>query len=372
MASIIYFSCAVHAMDVPEKGEPKNITSSKMHDSDEGKNALTRRRSTEKMRGNKSENADDSIVIQVLPDAEDKKNKRKSPVPPLQFTANELPSIVQAPQQLKQRNSRSQFHLSQQPSIDSKAELLTRTASLRVVDKKVRNRSASMSVMQNNISKKDDDYIAEPRKRTSLLPKAVAQQMVDIDLSDDEKTMYTQEQVWALVGAFNPVLFDFATRHGITDLEELASYAEVMEGQGVKARALIEHIYQNHEQPESNSWIDQGLQYIFGDAHKQNLDRLDKMYEKMRKENPEGYKLVMLELIKGAADEAAGQERRSAIADTHVALQNKQSANDQAQIRLQYLGLLVTLATTAVGGITSLYQYFTPPPPAAANNCTCP
>ena len=359
ISSIIYFSCVVHGMDTPE------------NKSGEGKTALTRRRSTDKVT-KPYDDIDGATIIDIV-SVDDKKEKRKSPVPPLSLNSNQQLPLAALPKNMgppAESSSRS----SQKTSIESKADLLKKTASIRSAGRsagpRVRKRVASTPVLRNAADKKKDPE-EEPRKRASLLPKAIAQQIAGagIDLSDDNEKMYTEQQVWAFAGIFNPALLEFAMRHSIADLEELASYAEVMEENRIEPRALLEHIYQNHEQPGSNSWSDRGLQYIFGDAHEQNLDRLDKMYEKMRKENPDGYKLVMLELIKGAADEAAGLKKRSAIADTHAALQNKQSTDQVTQIRQQWIGLALTGMGLVAGWVTSGIQYFSPP--VATPSCVC-
>lgn len=356
VGSMIYFSCIVHAMDEPEK----KILSRK-NTSNEGRTALTRRPSTDN-ETDRAEQIDGATVIQILP-KDDKKEKRKSVVPHLNMHSVEQPSVGSLAQQMT--GSRSQS--SHNKSINNKAELLQKTASLKVVDQKIRKRAVSMSSMTHRVDtrRKDTDDEEEPRKRRSFLPKAMAQQIAGIDLSEDDEKVYTEEQVWALVGSFNPALFDFAVRHGIDDLQELAEYAAVMEQHDIKPKALIDHVYQNHQQQNKASLIGQGLQYIFGDPHEQHLEFLDKKFEKIKKEDPNRYRVLMFDLIKTAADEAAGQQNRSTIADAYATLANEQSTDQVTQIRQQWIGLALTGMGLVAGWVTSGIQYFSP----AASTC---
>ncbi len=201
------------------------------------------------------------------------------------------------------------------------------------------------------------------QKVPSRLPKILAQQSARS--LDDEKCK-DEEYVWNFLQAVNPALYDFALKHDLS-LEEVEEYAILMEELDIDPSIINEYVHQNHTQKNNVSLLHQGLNYIWGDLRTQNMDNLAKKYEQIKKENPETYKQMILEVMKAASDlEAGGHHGRSTIADTHVALQNAEIEDKAREARLAYLGLLVTVFTAVGGWVFGVIGQIINP----NNNCT--
>jgi hypothetical protein len=208
---------------------------------------------------------------------------------------------------------------------------------------------------------------AAPKKAPSFLPKSLPERRMSgrhlLGIQDEK--MYTEDELWERLQHSNPALCNFANAHGM-DLDELDEYAILMQELDIDPRVITEYAHQNH--PERNMhWFNQGLAYMFRESKGQNVERLHKEYDKIKRENPENYKVLVLELMKCAAEEADGVPRRSLIADTHTSLQNDEISAQATQIRQQWLGLIVAGAGLVGGWVTSSIQYFGP---IVVANCT--
>jgi hypothetical protein len=117
----------------------------------------------------------------------------------------------------------------------------------------------------------------------------------------------------------------------------------------INPKLITEYLHDGNQQVEKGI-IRSFMDRICGDPYDTHLDRLHKQYEKMQREDSEGYKAMLLELMKAAADQEENkQTNRSAIVDTHTSLQNQEIADQVTQTRLAIAGLIVTFITS-VGG----------------------
>jgi hypothetical protein len=195
----------------------------------------------------------------------------------------------------------------------------------------------------------DDTHPAARQQKTqSLLPRILAQQSHRPDLFDEKKS-YSEEAMWNMVKAVSPALYGFALQHNLT-IEEVEEYADLMQKLDIDPSVINEYVHQSSTQKTQPSLLVQGLNYLWGDLTKQNMERLAKEYEKIKKENPETYKEMVLEVMKAAADLEAGLGHgRSKIADTNHTLQSQQLDNQAATLRSTYLGILASILTAAGG-----------------------
>lgn len=181
---------------------------------------------------------------------------------------------------------------------------------------------------------------------------------------DQHKKMYTEKEVWELIKSCNPTLYDFGKKYNV-DLDYLELLCGCMQELEINPKLITEHIHAGNQQVEK-SRMQYCIDLVFGDPYDSHLDSLHKRYEKMKFEDPEGYKAMLLELMKTAADQAEGQQtHRSTIADTHTLLQNQEFANQVQQTRLAIAGLIVTLFTAGGGWAFGLVGQFINP-----GNCT--
>jgi len=221
-------------------------------------------------------------------------------------------------------------------------------------------RSARQSPPMNRATRKkiidnDDDHVLpatltdDPslsRKKKSFLPCSV--DTLAGKKLDQPKKMYTEKEVWDLIQSCNPTLHDFGKKHNL-HLDDLEVFAACMEEIDINPKLITEYLHGNNPQ-EAKGIIRNFMDRLFGDPYDNHLDRLHKQYEKMQHQDPEGYKEMLLELMKAAADQEENkQTNRSAIVDTHTSLQNKEIANQVKQTRLAIAGLIVTFITS-VGG----------------------
>ncbi|HLC06859.1 MAG TPA: hypothetical protein VJJ26_01600 [Candidatus Babeliales bacterium] len=218
-----------------------------------------------------------------------------------------------------------------------------------------------------NVAEDIDDTV-EPKKRFSLLPRALVQEVVGqgrIILPDDEK-QYSEEEVWAMLELFNPSLHSFG-RHHKMDLEELREYSSLAGTFDIDPQVLTELMHKNNSNngtSQTQTTVQRILDIFFGSSDNQQEAFLNKKYGKIKGKQPdpsEKYKLLMFEAMKAAYDHVDGQPHRSAIVDTHIGLQNTQINDQQAQIRLQYVGLAVTVLTAVGGWVFGIFGQATCP-----------
>ncbi len=207
------------------------------------------------------------------------------------------------------------------------------------------------------------------QKVPSLLPKILAQQSARPDLFDDKKS-YSEEEVWGVVQKVSPALYAFALQH-LLSIEEVEEYALLIEELDIDPSVMNEYVHQNSTGNTQTSLFIQGLNYLWGDPKKQNMERLAKEYEKIKKDNPETYKQMILEVMKAASDiEAGGKDARSAILDTHVGLQNNALENNAASIRQGYVAAILGFIGTMGTGAWAVYGQAKGSSSCIGANCT--
>jgi len=306
----------------------------------------------------------------VIPMASDNKKKRDSIVPILDLpTQNSFAqaegleqnkrlfvrsgSIVSAPpktpiKKLNQLNDKVNQQKSATNRSSRTTESIARTGGIPGQSQSRRNPMGNhnqQNIPQDNGGTVDQDV----PKRNSFLPKVLAETILGSTVSNSTGGIdcYTEEDMWKLLENCNFPLYEFAVIHDL-GLEEVGDYAAHMRDLDIRPQVMAEYAHVNC-QPRKTTLTEQTLTAIFGDPEIQNQIFLSKQYKKIKKENPENYQVLMLELMKAAYDESEGIQRRSVIADTNTALQKDQLNAKTDEIRLQYLGLIVTVLT-AIGG----------------------
>lgn len=310
MCSFLCFPFTIHSME-DSCGQPKH--------------ALTRRPSDERItiisendpKGKKVPNLDLASVKEAKTVQSSSSQTPKTPV--TQF--EELGRKVQRAKSIRSSQSTKYITRRRMP-IDDSEKSGTVAGSVLLQDEK-------------DIRIPIEDEILEPQKRISLLPRALVQGVVGQPLPD-EKKHYSEEEVWAMLELFNPPLCSFGKHHKM-DLEELRAYSELADDLEIHPQVIIELVQKDNK---SNSGL---LDILFGDANNQQEAFLNKKYEKIKDKQSEQYKLLVFEALKAASDHVDGNPHRSAIADTHIKLQNDEINSQRTQIRQQYIGMALEL-----------------------------
>lgn len=305
-----------------------------------------------------------AVVIPI----EYKEEKRKSVVPPIDLAV------------MQQQQANGSSSEGQRTPISSIGDLRSAVSKKALTSRKIVDGATTRRLITRSRAtpSEGDDVVqpqtidmvgSAPQKTPSLLPERLperrvsARQLFNIH---DEK-MYTEADLWEKLEHANPALCAFAKAHNM-DLDEFDEYAVLMQELQVDPEIITQYMREKHPERDMH-WFNQGLAYMFRASKESQIDRVDKQYEKIRKENPENYKVMVLELMMKCADEEiAGEQKRSLIADTHTAIQNDEINAQATQIRQQWLGLIVAGATLIGGWVTSGVQYFGPASPAG--NCT--
>lgn len=298
-----------------------------------------------------------AVIIPIAETADSKKEKRKSFVPPIDLTAT---------QQQQANGSSSE---GQRTPVKTMEHLKKAVSTKVLTSRKIEGATTRRLITRSRATPSEGEPVLDtaPQKAPSLLPKSLPERRVSarhLFNIQDEK-MYTEDELWEKLEHANPALCNFAKAHGM-DLDEFDEYAVLMQELDIDPRVITEYAHQNNQERNMH-WFDQGLAYMFRESKEQNIKRLHKEYDKIKRENPENYKVLVLELMKYAAEEADGVPRRSLIADTHTSLQNDEINAQATQIRQQWLGLILTVAGMVGGWVTSGVQYFGP---TVVANCT--
>ena len=287
--------------------------------------------------------------------SDSKKEKRKSMVPDLNLVSTQQQSSSSSSE--GQRTPvKSLIDLKRAVTVKSLTGVTEGATTRRLV-----TRSRTAATPSDDTQKPSIDAGDFPAQRApSLLPKALSEKKISGRhlLGVQDEKLYTKSEMWEKIAHFNPALCAFGKRHGI-DLEELEEYAILMQQLDIDPKVITEYAQQNNSGKEKN-WFDQGLAYLFGGSKGQDLDHFRKEYDKIKKENPENYKELVLELIKGTVEETLGVQSRSLIADTHTGIQNDKINSQATQINQQWLALAVSIIALIPGWATSAIQYFSP------------
>jgi hypothetical protein len=316
MSSLVYFSCCIHGMD----GEtPARQDAGSGSD----KKPISHRNSR-----SGSQSTDDDFVISVSD--------------PVSFGG--IRGIIH------------DASGSSKNSVANKQELRQHIASTREL--RQRNISASQDQQPSPITsdkkRKKPLENEQPQKRQSLLPKAIAEKLCGADLSYDGKTMYTEQQVWVIIEHFNRPVFELAMYHEWS-IEQLLDKMSVNNEVEVNPQALLDHLHQTYNPRQNSSRFSKFCNWIFGDPHQQQLERMNKAYARMKVKESKRYDMFALELIKDTEEEAEGRHRRSALNDAHIALLSDQNNDQASTINQQWIAIIAQFVGTMGAAAWALY-----------------
>jgi len=160
----------------------------------------------------------------------------------------------------------------------------------------------------------------------------------------DTEKKYSNEEVWNFIKAANPTLFTFAQRHNLS-LDKVNTFGEMMEQMTVEPQAVIEFLKEHHKL--SNAQSASGLLAFLSDV-KPSAGLLSR-YQNIKKENPEHWNGIILEIIKELSDQEEGVQGQSPLTHTngtHIGLLEDEVAANKATIRQQWFALGITVLTT--------------------------
>jgi hypothetical protein len=189
------------------------------------------------------------------------------------------------------------------------------------------------------------------QQRKSVLPTGLLKSIADKGLIDDDSKTYTEDEVWKIIEKCNPVLHSFGQKYKLA-IDELDLFAEYINNLDINPGVIIEH--NNVGGNRKISFAQRVASYFGGDVAEQRLNRLHEQYEQMKKEHPENYKEMALEILKSLQE---GHETNpSTIANVHNDLQSQQIDDQAAQIRLQYAGMLTSVLLAVLGATGTITQ----------------
>lgn len=335
--TILYFFPLIYSMDEAPKEDPKKKKERIATDSS-------------------------AIIIPITETADLEKEKRKSVVPPIDLAV------------MQQQQANGSSSEGQRTPVKTMEHLKKAVSTKALTSRRIEGATTRRLITRSRATPSEGEPVAATaildtavKKAPSLLPKSLPERRLStrhLFNIQDEK-MYTEDELWEKLEHANPALCNFAKAHRMS-LDEFDEYAVLMQELDIDPRVITEYAHQNHPETEMH-WFNQGLAYMFRESKEKNVERLHKEYDKIKRENPENYKVLVLELMKYAAEEADGVPRRSLIADTHTSLQNDEINAQATQIRQQWLALIVAGATMIGGWVTSGIQYFAP---VVVQNCT--
>ncbi len=150
------------------------------------------------------------------------------------------------------------------------------------------------------------------------------------DLAAMEKK-YLPNEVWGFVAKANPVLHKFAQDHNLS-LDDFLMFADLKNQFDVSPQAVVDQI--KNKLPDDKKIAD----------WKQR-----EKYEKIKKNNPDKYEEIILEIFKDVLDQQDGQGKPSAFADTHIDLLEGQVAEDQNTKRNLWIAVAVKAVMLVAG-----------------------
>lgn len=183
------------------------------------------------------------------------------------------------------------------------------------------------STRENNGSSQDAVINMTTVPKRSVSPSLFSVQDNDVidSLAAAEKK-YLPSEVWDFVAKANPVLHKFAQEHNLS-LDDFLMFAELKNSLDVSPQAVVDHI-KDSKLPD--------------DKKIANWDQ-PKKYEKIKKDNPDKYEEIILEMMKDLFDKEDGASKPSPLADTHIELAEDHITTQTSTIKKQCIGLVTTV-----------------------------
>jgi len=188
----------------------------------------------------------------------------------------------------------------------------------------------------------------------------------------DGKKYYSEDDVWEKIAVLNPTLHMIAQKDNM-DLDAIMEFAGVVQDVDIGHEVFMQLAQGNLDdvggQQGSSLW-ETARNFFIGNPKAKMLptEFLHHKYEKIRKNSPDKYKELAYEAVKAAYDHTEGRYNRSAIADTHIELQNGKINEQDATIRQQWIGIIVSFLATIASAAWGIYgQTSIPDCPGSGN-----
>lgn len=194
---------------------------------------------------------------------------------------------------------------------------------------------------------------SQPRKTTSLLPNAIGNRSGKILLQETEEKWYSEDDLWEKLKIFNPILYTFGEKHDMS-LEQLEDFALFLQEHDIHPKVMAEHVHKANLS-RTTRWWKRLSEYFFGNTDEQRFNNFLEHFDKIKKENPENWEELVLELMKTTSDEAEGFRQRSKIADVQAELLTRDNEDQAHQIRMQYVAILAQFLGTLGASAWAVY-----------------
>jgi hypothetical protein len=348
--SLIYFCSSLHAMDEATKPTIKpNRVLATTNPNDEFIVIPPKYKRKDKKRAfSEAERNTNEVIIPMR--IENKKEKRKSIIPPL-----DLQAAYNIPSNGSESSSKKTVR---------DYEVLKKATSEKITSHGQRHAgSGDITTKRGHITRSRPEHEVVEGDDTPLhKSSSTIAHRLSSDLSVGDEKTYTETEVLAMLTKSSPQLMRFANEHSMT-LEEILTFADLLEEIEIDPCVIIEYVTQNISGKQMSKF-DQGLAYLFRESQGKSADRLIKDLTDMKQQNPDNYKVMVLELMKAAYQEANGIDKRSVIADTHASLQNNQIDEQASSLRKQMLGNILQFLLTIGTTVWAVY--------GQVNNGACP
>lgn len=210
----------------------------------------------------------------------------------------------------------------------------------------------------------DPVVLGSPKKAPSILPRVMERSYSAKILLQEEKT-YSESEIWEKLKTFNATLYAFGQKYHM-DLDTLESYALFAQEYDVHPTVIAEHIRGANLAQETN-WWQKAVDRVFGSSgDEQRFNHFNEHFERIKKENPENFGALVLELMKNTDDQANGMNHKSQIDSMHSTLLTQENSDQLHQIRAQYLAMILQFIAGVGATAWALYGQVSP----AAGNVT--
>lgn len=147
------------------------------------------------------------------------------------------------------------------------------------------------------------------------------------DFPNDNKA-YTLDEVWVIINKVSPTLCKFAQDNNLP-LNDLLMYAEFKNQLEITPEAIVDFI-NTHKLPDETKIA--------------NWNQAQQ-YKKIKKEDPQKYKEIVLEMFKTVMEQENGTGQASPLTDTHMQLAEKKIGEQDTTIKRQWMGIAASVVT---------------------------
>jgi len=214
----------------------------------------------------------------------------------------------------------------------------------------------------------DIGNIGTMQTQKSILPRALLTQGLFTNL--EEGKSYSEQEVWEFLKATNSALHTFSVYNNLS-LDDVIMYAKLLDELNVHPQILVEHIKNKIKLedkkvlPASLSPLEDLFNQVINQLIQPRENKQAQEYEKIKKNDPEKYQSIVLEMLKAIVNQEDGKNVPSPLNDTHIELLEKNATNNESTIRYQYIALAVSLITWLGGYAWGIYGQITGGPTSA-------